>query len=119
MSSEIMERNQGTYQMTSYEKFAVRYGTFLLLLLIVSLLALAYVIDKKPQPELILQPNVYSEFEPGFGLYIVNGIRITYDEISDSQYLICIDNHPVRIHETEQAAKEQMDRLLKYYKGES
>ena len=102
--------------MTSYERFAAIYGTIIFSILIISLSALISVINKDPQssPE-PAQPSVYSEFEPGFGLYIVSGVRITYDEISDRQYLICIDNHPVRIHKTEQGARAQMERLLKYY----
>ena len=66
----------------------------------------------------IVEPTpsiTYSDFEPGFGLYIVNGVRITYDKLSDTQHMICIDNQPVRIHKTEEAAKSQMERLLEYY----
>ena len=73
---------------------------------------------EEPQPEPTPPPYVYSDFEPGFGIYIVNSVRITYDELSDTQHLICIDNQPVKIHGTEHAAKAQMERLLKYYRGE-
>lgn len=87
----------------------------LLLFILIACIYILLLLSEVPDPIPIPTPYIYSDFDQGFGLYIVNSVRITYDEISDTQHMISIDNKPVRIHKTEKAAKEQMERLLKYY----